>query len=228
MILIIEDDPDIRQMLRVALDQAGYDTDEAGDGPEGLAKAQSGRFAMILLDIGLPGFDGLQLCRRLRETHETPILFLSARDDEVDRILGFEFGADDYVTKPFSPRELIARIKAILKRTHVPVTEGLHRGVLRLDKDRHECSVAGQIVTLTARELDLLALLMKRPDRVVPRPDLTDRLYGVGQTVSDRTLDSHLRNLRQKLSKAGCPDAVETVHGVGVRLGPCLGLVATE
>ncbi len=223
MILIVEDDPDIRQMLRVALNQAGYKTDEAGDGPEGLAKAQSDRFSLILLDIGLPGFDGLQVCRNLRETHQTPILFLTARDDEVDRILGFEFGADDYVTKPFSPRELLARIKAILKRTAPANDTILRRGVIKLNKDRHECTVSDQAVTLTARELELLALLMKHPDHVVPRPELTDRLYGVGQVVSDRTLDSHLRNLRQKLSNAGCPDAIETVHGVGVRLGPCHG-----
>ena len=222
MILIVEDDPQIRDMLRLALSQAGHAVQEAGDGPEGLAKAQSGRFDLILLDIGLPGLDGLQVCKRLRETRETPVLFLSARDDEVDRILGFEFGADDYVTKPFSPRELLARIQAILKRTKA-MPAAHKRGVLSLDPGRHECNVAGQSVDLTGREMSLLRLLMERPDQVVARPALTDAIYGAGQPVNDRTTDSHLRNLRHKLAAAGCADAIETVHGVGVRMGPCSG-----
>lgn len=223
MILIVEDDPQIREVLRLGLTQAGLTVEEAGDGPEGLAKARSGRFELIVLDIGLPGMDGLQLCKALRETHETPVLFLTARDDEIDRLLGFEFGADDYVTKPFSPRELIARIKAILKRTAPAPASVTRRGVLSLDPERHHCAIEGTSIVLTGREMDLLALLMQRPDHVVPRPQLTDALYGIGQEVSDRTMDSHLRNLRSKLSQAGCPDAIETVHGVGVRMGPCQG-----
>jgi two-component system OmpR family response regulator len=150
-------------------------------------------------------------------------LFLTARDDEVDRLLAFEFGGDDYVTKPFSPRELIARIRAILKRTSAPATSQRKRGVLSLDPDRHHCAISDAPVVLTQREMSLLALLMQRPDHVVPRPQLTDALYGQGQEVSDRTLDSHLRNLRAKLTDAGCPDAIETVHGIGVRMGPCQG-----
>lgn len=223
MILIVEDDPQIREMLGMALEQAGFEVETAGDGPEGLAKAQSGRFGLIILDIGLPGMDGLQVCKTLRQTQETPILFLTARDDEIDRLLGFEFGGDDYVTKPFSPRELIARIKAILKRTSPAPAHVTKRGVLSIAPERHHCAINGASVVLTAREMDLLALLMQKPDHVVARPRLTDALYGAGQEVSDRTMDSHLRNLRTKLSEAGCPDAIETVHGVGVRMGPCLG-----
>ena len=161
------------------------------------------------------------MVRQLRETLQTPVLFLTARDDEVDRLMAFEFGADDYVSKPFSPRELVARVRAITKRSKGDVGNGHQRGVLSVDPARHHCSVNGTAVILTAREMGLLALLMERPDHVVPRPRLTDALYGPGQYVSDRTLDSHLRNLRAKLSEAGCPDAVETVHGVGVRMGPC-------
>ena len=223
MILIVEDDPQIRKMLRIALTQADLSVEEAGDGHEGLAKAQSGRFDLIVLDIGLPGLDGLQLCKRLRETDQTPILFLTARDDEVDRLLGFEFGGDDYVTKPFSPRELIARIRAILKRSAPEPLPNVLRGVLSFDPERHHCAIGQTTVVLTGREMDLLGLLMQRPDQVVPRPRLTDALYGAGQDVSDRTLDSHLRNLRSKLAEAGCADAIETVHGVGVRRGPCQG-----
>lgn len=223
MILIVEDDPQIRDMLSLALGQAGFVVELAGDGPEGLAKAQTGRFQIVLLDIGLPEMDGLQVCRTLRETQETPVLFLTAKDDEIDRLLGFEFGGDDYVTKPFSPRELIARIKAILKRSSPAQGQTTRRGVLSIAPERHHCAIKGTSVILTAREMDLLSLLMQRPDHVVARPKLTDALYGVGQDVSDRTMDSHLRNLRSKLSEAGCPDAIETVHGVGVRMGPCLG-----
>ena len=134
-ILIIDDDPQIRQVLRIAIAQAGFDIEEAGDGAEGLTKARTGRFDLILLDIGMPQMDGLEVCRTLRTTDQTPVLFLTARDDEIDRVLGFELGGDDYVTKPFSPRELVARIRAILKRSAAPVAKstGLLRGCLHVD-----------------------------------------------------------------------------------------------
>ncbi|WP_299619827.1 response regulator transcription factor [uncultured Tateyamaria sp.] len=220
-ILIVDDDPQIRSVLRIALGQAGHSVTEAGDGAEGLAKARSGRFDLIVLDIGLPEMDGLALCRALRTTDQTPVVFLTARQDEIDRVLGFELGGDDYVTKPFSPRELVARIGAILKRSGPQVQPSLARGVLKLDPDRHMCTVQDRPVTLTAREMEILAHLMAHPDRVSARPALTDALYGRNGGVSDRTLDSHLRNLRAKLAQAGCDDAIETVHGIGIRMGPC-------
>ena len=224
-ILIIDDDPQIRDVLRIALKQAGYDVAEAGDGAEGLAKAKRGKADLIVLDIGLPEIDGLELCRTLRAEHDTPILFLTARDDEIDRVLGLELGGDDYVTKPFSPRELVARIRAILKRT-VPSPANdtsitLKRGVLTLDPGRHQCTVAGQPVTLTNREMALLNHLMARPDHIATKMQLVDAVYGPSLHVSDRTLDSHLRNLRGKLAEAGCDGAIETVHGVGIRMGQC-------
>ncbi len=223
-LLIVDDDPHIRSVLRIALQQAGHAVTEAGDGAEGLAKARSGRFDLIVLDIGLPEMDGLALCRALRVDDTTPVLFLTARQDEIDRVLGFELGGDDYVTKPFSPRELVARIAAILKRTRAaaPETTCLTRGILSVDAAKHQCLVAGKAVTLTAREMDILGHLIARPDRVSARPALTDALYGHAG-VSDRTLDSHLRNLRAKLTEAGCADAIETVHGIGIRMGPCTG-----
>lgn len=221
-ILIVDDDPQIRSVVRIALRQAGMTVAEAGDGEEGLAKARSGRFDLIVLDIGLPSRDGLEVCRALRMTDQTPVLFLTARDDEIDRVLGFELGGDDYVTKPFSPRELVARIKAILKRGGGAVAAAAQqRGILTLDPERHSCRVADQAVSLTAREMGILAHLMARPEQVIARPSLVDAVYGVGMVVSDRTLDSHLRNLRAKLAAAGCAEAIETVHGVGVRMGPC-------
>jgi two-component system OmpR family response regulator len=222
-ILVVDDDPQIRSVLRIALGQAGHSVTEAGDGAEGLAKGQSGRFDLIVLDIGLPEMDGLAMCRALRATDQTPVLFLTARQEEIDRVLGFELGGDDYVTKPFSPRELVARISAILRRSRGQTRPALMRGVMTLDPDRHTCTVLDHPVTLTAREMEILAHLMARPDRVSPRPALTDALYGLNGGVSDRTLDSHLRNLRAKLAAAGCTNAIETVHGIGIRMGPCTG-----
>ncbi|WP_415401322.1 response regulator transcription factor [Tateyamaria sp. SN3-11] len=222
-LLIVDDDPHIRSVLRIGLQQAGYTVSEAGDGAEGLAKAQTGRFDLIVLDIGLPEMDGLAVCRALRTTQQTPVLFLTARQDEIDRVLGFEMGGDDYVTKPFSPRELAARVAAILKRTKGQAAPTLTRGILRVDPARHLCEVSGTPVTLTAREMEILAQLMAQPDRISARPALTDALYGAHGGVSDRTVDSHLRNLRAKLADAGCADAIETVHGIGIRMGPCAG-----
>ena len=224
-ILIIEDDAQIRSVLRIALKQAGHTTREAGDGAEGLAKALNGRDDLIILDVGLPAMDGFELCRRLRAEKDTPVLFLTARDDEIDRIVGLELGGDDYVAKPFSPRELVARVRAILKRTQGQGRPNgtLWRGALELNPERHLCRFDGHDVSLTQREMAILSLLMVRPENVFSKPQLSDAVYGPVIHVSDRTLDSHLRNLRGKLRAAGAGDAIETVHGVGVRMGPCRG-----
>lgn len=224
-ILVVDDDPQIREVLRIALKQAGHSVREAGDGAEGLAKAKAGVDDMVILDIGLPAMDGIELCRRLRATSEVPVLFLTARDDEIDKIIGLEIGGDDYMTKPFSPRELTARVRAILKRTQgsLPTNGLLTRGGLQVDPDKHFCRFGGQDLSLTQREMALLAFLMARPDNVYSRVQISDAVYGPTLHVSDRTVDSHLRNLRAKLSEAGVVDAVETVHGVGVRMGPCQG-----
>ncbi len=223
--MIIDDDPQIRDVLRIALKQAGHTVAEAGDGAEGLAKARGGRADLIVLDIGLPEMDGLELCRRLRADHDTPVLFLTARDEEIDRVLGFELGGDDYVTKPFSPRELMARIRAILKRSEGPAPTGpdkpLLRGALSLDSTRHLCRFGEAQIALTSREMGLLEHLMRHPDHVATKAQLTDAVYGTSIHVSERTLDSHLRNLRSKLAEVGCDGAIETVHGVGIRMGPC-------
>ncbi len=224
-ILIIDDDPQIRDVLRIALKQAGHNVAEAGDGAEGLAKARRGKADLIVLDIGLPEMDGLELCRKLRAERDTPVLFLTARDDEIDRVLAFELGGDDYVSKPFSPRELVARIRAILKRTAKGLVNGtdqpLQRGMVRLDPARHLCTISDQPVALTSREMALLAHLMARPEHVATKAQLVEAVYGGVIHVSDRTVDSHLRNLRAKLAAAGCDGAIETVHGVGIRMGPC-------
>ena len=226
-ILIVEDDADIRDVVRIALTQAGFQTEEASDGRAGLDAALRIKPDFVVLDIGLPEMDGLEVCRTLRVQSDVPILFLTAQGDEIDRILGLEMGADDYLPKPFSPRELVARIKAILRRGGAVAEEKpLRHGVLEVDPLRHLCRVRGEVVTLTAREMDLLVKLMTRPDQVFARPALVDAIYGVNVNVSDRTMDSHLRNLRAKLNAAGCTDAVDTMHGIGIRMGPCSGVAA--
>lgn len=224
-ILIADDDADIRAVLAMALGQAGFVITEAHDGQIALEKAAQLQPDLIVLDIGMPELDGLSVCREIRKTSDIPILFLTAQGDEIDRIVGLEVGADDYVSKPFSPREVVARIRAILKRSGVTVAPQvvLRRGVLSVDPERHACRVGEAPVVLTAREMELLVELMRRPDNVLPRPALVDAVYGTNIHVSDRTMDSHLRNLRSKLGQAGCPDAIETIHGVGIRMGPCAG-----
>ncbi len=228
-ILVVDDDPQIRDVLGVALERAGFRAVMARDGVEGLHSARTEAPALAVLDIGLPEMDGLELCKAIRRDSDLPILFLTARDDEVDRILGLELGGDDYVTKPFSPRELVARVRAILKRTGtvaaIPASEPktLRIGILSLVPESHVCKVGETGVTLTSTELSILEKLMVRPTQVFSRPALVDAIWGPGMVVSDRTLDSHLRNLRSKLADAGCGDAIETLHGVGLRMGPCLG-----
>jgi two-component system OmpR family response regulator len=225
-ILIVDDDPQIRNMLAVALDRAGFRTLTASDGAGALRSARRDAPDLMVLDVGLPEMDGFEVCRRLRADSSLPILFLTARDDEIDRIVGLEMGADDYVTKPFSPRELVARIKAILKRSNgVPSATGpgLTLGVLAVNPAAHLCRVRDAPVSLTGSEMTLLARLMRNPTQVLQRAQLSEALYGNHPDASDRTTDSHLRNLRRKLAEAGCADAIETVHGIGVRMGPCRG-----
>ena len=225
MILVADDDAQIRDVVRIALTQAGFGVTEAPDGQSALEKAGSLQPDLVILDIGMPEMDGLEVCRVLRKTSQVPILFLTARADEIDRVVGLELGADDYVSKPFSPRELVARVRAILKRSQGEVADQLvmRRWSISVDPSRHLCHVNDAPVTLTSREMDLLERLIARPDHVMSRPQLVDAIYGTNVNVSDRTMDSHLRNLRNKLGKAGCADAIETVHGVGIRMGACRG-----
>ena len=219
-ILIADDDAGIRDVLRMACERARFTVSMAVDGQEGLEMAGRLQPDLILIDIGMPEMDGLEVCREVRKTSAVPILFLTAQGDEIDRI---EMGVDDYLFNPFSPREVVACIRAIVKRTVAATSSKfvLRGGVLMVDPDRHACHVRDTTVVLTSREMDLLVQLMRRPDNVMPRPALVDAVCGTNIHVSDRTMDSHLRNLRAKLSYAGCADAIETVHGVGVRMDQC-------
>lgn len=227
-VLIADDDPHIRDVIRFALSKEGVQVTEAADGAEALSRFAASTPDLVILDVGMPEADGLDVCREIRKTHQTPILFLSARDEEIDRVLGLEIGGDDYVGKPFSPRELTARVKAILKRA-APAAEvapveapgPLSHGALELDDAAHEARLAGRRLTLTPLEFAILRAFLTRRDRVVRRQDILDAAYRGAVHVSSRTIDSHVRNIRVKLADAGCEDAIETVHGVGFRLGAC-------
>jgi two-component system, OmpR family, response regulator len=221
-ILVVDDDPHIREVVCFALGKAGMAARAAEDGAAALRMVEDLVPDLIVLDINMPEMDGLELCRSLRRDSEVPILFLSSRDDEIDRVLGLELGADDYVTKPFSPRELVARINAILKRVRAaPATaEGpVRAGALEIDAAEHRVSWQGSDVALTATEFQLLLTLARQPRRVFSRDELMRAVYAPNIHVSDRTLDSHIRHVRAKLSAAGAAGLVETVHGVGFRLG---------
>lgn len=218
-ILLVDDDPRLRDLLCLALERADMTVRTASNGQSALVSAARDAPDLIILDVGLPELDGFEVCKRIRVRSDVPILFLTARDDEIDRILGLEMGADDYVTKPFSPREVVARVRAILKRTSTATgADVVRRGAITLDQSRRQCTVGQVDVALTATEFQLLSSLISNPSRLVTRAQLVDGLWGARSMVSDRTLDSHLRNLRRKLAEAGCPDAIETVHGQGIRL----------
>jgi len=226
-ILVADDDPHIRQLLVFALAKAGLETIEAADGEEALQIAESQSPDLIVLDINMPRMDGLEVCRRLRAEGGLPILFLSSRDDEIDRIIGIELGADDYVTKPFSPREVVARVMAVLRRTaaHAPDVDRagtvIRHGKLGLDPESWEASWAGAAVPLTVTEFGILRTLAAMPSKVFSRDALIDRLRGPGFALTDRTIDSHVRNLRAKFGQAGAQDLIETRAGIGYRIGAC-------
>ncbi|MEP7240693.1 MAG: response regulator transcription factor [Devosia sp.] len=220
-ILIADDEPNIREVIAFSLERAGHATLSARNGAEALQQVRRGSVDLIILDIGMPEMDGLEVCRQVRKSSDVPILFLSARDEEIDRILGLEIGGDDYVTKPFSARELVARVNVILKRARNggPRPAAMSHGRLRLDAERHGVWFDETAVTLTALEFEILAALLMRPEAVLSRDQIMSAAYGSGTFVSDRTIDSHIRNLRAKFAEAGCASVVETVHGVGFRLG---------
>ena len=227
-ILIVDDDPHIRQVLAFALGKAGMQTTEANDGEGALEAVAAQRPDLVVLDINMPRMNGLDVCRKLRAFDDLPILFLSSRDDEIDRVLGLELGGDDYVVKPFSPREVVARVSAILKRGGRALEEAgalrpVTQGKLRLDPQSWEADWDGIAVSLTVTEFQLLLLLASLPSKVFSRDAIIDRLHGPGFAITDRTIDSHIRNLRQKFAAAGGPDLIETRAGIGYRIGPCRG-----
>ena len=223
-ILVVEDEPDILEMVRYNLAQAGLDVETAEDAESALQHIREGLPDLIVLDLMLPGIDGLDMCRELKQdarTRPVPILMLTARKEEVDRIVGLELGADDYVVKPFSPRELVLRVRAILKRIQsdersAPHAETVLRaGPLSIDKDAHQALLNGDPLELTSTEFKLLVTLIERRGRVQTRDELLNTVWGYEYSGYGRTVDTHIRRLREKLGDAS--DGIETVRGVGYR-----------
>ncbi len=219
-LLVVDDEERLRDLLRAYLTQEGYAVVTAANGREALDRTRHEPFDLIILDIMMPEMDGYEFMRAYRRDHDTPIIMLTARVGDSDTVLGLEMGADDYVTKPFSPRVLVARVRAILRRTD---EAALRTGVLRaadivLDRDEHSVTVAGKPVSLTPLEFDLLAALMSTPGRAFSRSDLLEQIQGVRYEGYERTIDYHIRNLRTKIEPdPRNPHYIETVYGVGYR-----------
>jgi DNA-binding response OmpR family regulator len=215
LVLVVEDEPAIADIIRLYLSKAGYGVHLERDGELGHAAVKRLKPAAVILDVGLPGIDGVEVCRRMRADHDwTPVLFVTARDDEIDRIIGLELGADDYVTKPFSPRELVARVASVLRRTQgVPdASPALLVGAIRLEPAERRVYADATEVALTATEFDLLSYLMRRPGRVFSREQLLSDVWGYSASAGTRTVDVHIAQLRSKL---GAASPVRTVRGVG-------------
>ncbi|QQS13512.1 MAG: response regulator transcription factor [Rhodospirillales bacterium] len=226
-ILVVDDDRHIRDVVAFALRKDGFTTVEAADGAAALDAAARERPDLVILDVMMPELDGAEVCRRLRAGSTVPIIFLSSKDDEIDRVVGLELGGDDYVVKPFSPRELVARVRAVLRRPRAaapepadgeaPARRVIARGPLSLDIDAHVARWAGATLPLTATEFAMLRAMAERPGTVFTRDSLMTHAYDDRRYVSDRTIDSHVRRIRAKLAAAGGAP-VETVHGVGYKL----------
>jgi len=219
-VLIIEDDLDITELVRYHLEKEGFECRHAADGPTALKLARDYRPDLLILDLMLPGLDGLEVCRQLRREPKTarlPILMLTARAEEVDRVVGLELGADDYVVKPFSPRELVARVKAILRRVQEPPPSVSRIGTLEVDEERHQVTVKGVPVELTAKEFRLLIALIAARGRVLNREQLLDTVWGYANAaeIESRTVDVHIRRLREKLGVEA--KRIMTVKSIGYR-----------
>jgi DNA-binding response OmpR family regulator len=215
LIMVVEDESAIADVIRLNLAKAGYGVHIERDGTSGLAAIRALKPAAVILDIGLPGLDGIEVCRRLRSENDwTPVLFVTARDDEIDRVVGLELGADHYVTKPFSPRELVARVTSVLRRSQGSPgsPSNLEVGNVRLDTAERRAFVEGREVELTATEFDLLGYLMHRPGRVFSREQLISDVWGYSAAGSVRTVDVHIAQVRSKL---GVSSPIRTVRGVG-------------
>jgi two-component system alkaline phosphatase synthesis response regulator PhoP len=223
LILVIDDEPKIVKLARDYLENAGFRVLAAGDGQLGIASVRHDRPDLVVLDLNLPGMDGLDVCRALRRESEAPIIMLTARAEEADRLIGLELGADDYLTKPFSPRELVARVRAVLRRVSGGVkTSGLIRtGDLDIDLEGFRVLRGGEPIHLTRTEFTLLAALAQHPGQAFSRDQLLDRLYGIAYAGMGRSIDAHIKNLRQKIEPDPAnPRYVETVYGVGYRFNP--------
>lgn len=221
VVLIVEDEPKLARLLADYLRAAAYEPIVVERGDTALAAVRQHDPAVLLLDLNLPGMDGLSVCRELRKISTVPVIMVTARAEEIDRLLGLELGADDYICKPFSPREVVARVRAVLRRANAPNATSAMADPITIDIDARRADVAGKPVSLTGVEFELLRTLRERPGRVFSRAELLDRIYTDYRDVSDRAVDSHVKNLRRKLSDA-LPgrELIHSVYGVGYRYEP--------
>jgi len=219
-ILVVDDEPKIIQLTQDYLENAGFSVISAGDGEHALAVIQVEKPDLVVLDLGLPGMDGLDVCRSIRKTSNLPIIMLTARDEETDKLVGLELGADDYITKPFSPKELVARVRSVLRRSEL-VQEGrevIRVGDVTLDIPRMRVTVGGEEIELTATEFQLLQALAGQPGRIFTRSQLLDAVHGVAIESYERAIDAHIKNIRRKLEPVPHePRYIQTVYGVGYR-----------
>ncbi len=222
-ILVVDDEAKIVRLVRSYLEQSGFVVVEAGDGQTALIQARREKPDLVVLDLGLPGIDGLEVARILRRERDTPIIMLTARIEDTDKIVGLELGADDYMTKPFNPRELVARVRAVLRRTTsptAPAAGSLSAGALALDLSGHAGTLDGRPLDLTPTEFELLTILLQNPGRAFTRLELLDRVQGDAYEGYERTIDAHIKNLRAKLGDdPRHPRYIQTVFGVGYKLG---------
>ncbi len=219
-ILIIEDEPELSRVLRSYLEQNGFQVLISSRGDTGFAAWQREQPDLVLLDINLPGMDGLDIARGIRRQSDTPIIMVTARVEEMDRLIGLELGADDYISKPYSPREVVARVKTVLRRVSKPANpaRSIRSGDLELDLDEHSVCRAGERVDLTPTEFNLLAVMMAEPGKVFSRLQLLEATQGVAYEGYERTIDAHIKNLRSKIeADSRNPQYIETVFGVGYR-----------
>jgi two-component system OmpR family response regulator len=225
-ILVVDDDAHIREVVQYALEREGFDVELCGDGASGLERARRGGVDLVILDILMPEMDGMEVCRKLRAESPLPIIFLSSRGEEVDRIVGLELGGDDYLAKPFSPRELVARVKAVLRRQQASqapppaapddAQQVIRVGPVTLDRGRHEVSCHGELVSLTVTEFAVLLALLRRPGQVMTRQVLVEAAYSANHHITERTIDTHIRRIRAKF-RSTSHDPIDTVHGVGYK-----------
>ena len=220
-LLVIEDEPSISEPLAYMLGKEGFEVAVAATGPLGLEEFNRSGADLVLLDVMLPGLSGTEVCRTLRQTSAVPIIMLTARDSEVDKVVGLELGADDYVTKPFSHRELLARIRAVLRRRsepEEPEASALEFGPVRMDVDRHRVTVSGEAISLPLKEFELLEVLLRNAGRVLTRQQLIDRVWGADYVGDTKTLDVHVKRLRAKVEpEPGAPKHLITVRGLGYK-----------
>lgn len=222
-ILVVDDEEKIRGLVRMYLEREGYVVQEAENGRAALEKFHSGSYMLLIIDLMMPDIDGWRVCREVRESSAVPIIILTARGEEFDRVLGFELGADDYLVKPFSTKELVARVKAILRRSSGQVqlaNNCLTHGILRINKERHQVTVSDEIITLTPREFELLYFLAKNPGRVFSREQLMETVWGYDFYGDARTVDTHVKKLREKLGDPKAKSMLTTVWGVGYKFDP--------